>query len=434
MQASNRVSLQSRLLTHIVKTCFCLAICPFLIPGSVTYAAELPDVVHNDGPGQSALLGLANTVYQNLGGDGDTSGTDEGYAPDFAYLDRSLIGRQVAGVSQLTNNVKAGKDIGQNETLYFVLEKSQLRLRRADDFSTEALDARGTDNASGPVVEDANGQAGSLQDTADDDMNNKIRKRQESTTRVWLTGNTCRQPIPNGTVVPTTHPQLIMYVSNSTDNQKPGPDSTEGLVTNATGISFDSGYAEFDFNTTSSLYISIAAPLLDNNWIGSWHFEIAASVEGPYHSYNNTDPFLFMVDTDSDSTLFITSDLGTSDSTEAIEKWSQNNPFKMYAFEAGDWTLTSGLEHSYCAIVEYFSSNATKDFTINSKITTRFGDGHLPRTQFNVQNLDAAKTYNGFVVVEENNLTSVLPGVGIVRGGGKVFQPFRWTTKVGKHD
>lgn len=418
MQRLNRTPLQSRLLAYLVTTCLCLALWLSSPPRLFAHAAEVPIAVHHDALGQPELHvlpsgELAHTADDHL----DSDGTD-GYAPDFALFDRSLVGRQAAEVNKLANNEKTEMDIGPGATVNFVYERSQSRFRRSDDVPLEALEARGADNASGEEVDTERGGA-------------ELRKRQAGR-RIWLSATTCRQPMPvNVTTASQNHPQLTMYVSTSTKNQKPGPDSTGNLATNVTGVPFDDGYASFEVQADSDVYIGIAAPKLDKDWFGSWHFEVAASTDGLYHSYNDSNPFLFMVDTDSESALFITYDLGTSNDTQEVDKWRDENPFSMYAFPADAWTPITGMEHSYCALKEQFNANTTKNFTIATSITTKFG-GDLPNAQFHVQNLDTATTYNGFVVVAGRQEPFELPGVGTVRGGGQVFQQFEWTTKAGQ--
>jgi calcium channel MID1 len=241
--------------------------------------------------------------------------------------------------------------------------------------------------------------------------------------------------MPNGNTTDAmkNHPQLVMYVSTSPRNKQPGPDATQNTLTNITGVLFDGGYASFELNTTSDVYIGIGAPKLEEDWFGSWHFELAASTDGPYHNHNESDPFLYMIDTDSESTLFITYDLGDSNRTEDVDKWREQNPFHMYAFPDGEWTPITGLERSYCALKEQFNVNTTRNFTIDTSITTKFsGDDFMPKSQFHVRNLQAAKTYNGFVVVEGSQEPLYIDNVGTTRGGGRVFQAFNWTTKAGK--
>lgn len=416
MQPPKPTRPQSGLLLHVAFISLCLTLWTILIAPVHTSATDIP----------------AYAAYGALEGGGTTIGErDGGYVPEFAYLDRHLIGRQEAEVDKLTMNVKLDKDIAQGTTKHFVLEKSQLRLRRFANSHLETMGVSGTDNASGEAAQRPGQHVGSVRGVVEEEAHRELIARQV-TSRVSITATTCNQPMPVTNVVPKSHPQLVMYVSNSTRNQKPGPDSTQGLVTNITGVIFDGGYARFDFNATGNLYIGISAPVLDDKeWFGSWLFEIAASVGGPYHGYDDSDPFLFMVDTDSESALFVTEDIALANDTTDIETWKKQNPFVMYAFEADERTVITGIEHSYCALMDKFNSNSTKDFTIETSVTTKFGDGHLPRSQFNVQGLDRNKLYNGFVVVKETNVTSSLPSIGKVKGGGMVFQPFQWRTKAG---
>jgi calcium channel MID1 len=431
MQRPQPLPLQSRLLAYLVAT-FCLTLWTSSTSQFLVHAAEVPTTPDYGALSNLILHAPAIGNPSHIEDARYDSGGSEGYEPDFAYLDRSLIGRQAAEVGKLTNNEKMENDIDPEKILYFVLEKEQLRLRWDVDVSSEALEGRGADGGSGEAV--LAESVGTERDrVTSGEVDNQLEKRQAGSSQVWLTANTCRQPMPNGNVTNASknHPQLVMYVSNSTRNQKPGPDATRNTVTNTTGMLFDSGYVSFAFNASSDVYIGIAAPKLEDDWFGSWHFELAASTDGPYHNYNESDPFLYMIDTDSESTLFITYDLGNSNSTQAVDQWNAANPFKMYAFEAGDYTPITGMEHSYCALKEQFNVNTTRNFTIDSNITTKFSGDDLPKTQFHVRNLQNAKTYNGFVVVEGGQQPFDIPGVGTVRGGGRVFQAFKWTTKAG---
>lgn len=428
--------LQSRLLVYFVATASCLAIWTSCTPRFVVHAQVL---VTSD----TELVDT--TVLRALADDDDLShiqnagydrGESEGYEPEFGYLDRTLIGRQAVEVDKLVNNQKMEKNIDPENTIHFVLEKGQLRLRRAVEVPQDALEARGTDNTSDETTLEGRAHDEVEDGTARTGIDG-LHKRQSESTRVWLTANTCRQPMPigNATEASKNHPQLVMYVSTSSENQKPGPSSSENTITNLTTGLFNSGYVNFEFNATSDVYVGISAPKLEDDWFGSWHFELAASTDGPYHNYNESDPFLYMIDTDSESTLFITYDLGDSNKTEDVEKWREQNPFQMYAFAAGEYTPISGLERSYCALKEQFNVNNTRNFTIDTGITTQFGRSSgddFPKARFHVRGLEAATMYNGFVVVEASEEASYIPGVGTTRGGGRVFQAFNWTTKAGK--
>ncbi|KAL6707125.1 hypothetical protein ACN47E_004877 [Coniothyrium glycines] len=423
MQPPNCTPQQSRLLVYSIAVYACLTFFALSFAHTAVSASELPPIRHHHSLGESVPHALHDDHTPQSEPNNRDRDFSENYTPDFDYLDRSLIGRQVAEVDKLTRNEAVQKEIAAGVTLHFVLERDQLRFRQLEDDSREVLELRHVSNASADDAREANtGAAASAHDM------DSLTKRQAAK-QVWISATTCRQPVPDelGRRRRNIHPQLVMYVSNSSNNQKPGPDSTEDLATNITGILFDSGYGMFNLNTTSDIYIGIAAPELDTGWAGSWQFEIAVSTDGPYHSYNDTNPFLFMIDTDSDSALFITAPLDTSNTSEVVDKWRTQNPFQMYAFQSGVYTAITGMEHSFCALKEQFNSNTTKNFTVTSGVTTKFDT--FPKSQFHVQGLDAAKTYNGFVVVDGNNATSALSGVGTVRAGGLVFQQFNWTTK-----
>lgn len=418
---------QLKLFVYVAATCLLLATWPSTQSPCFAYAVEIPAGPEQEHQLEAKLLPpiIPEPAHTEDGiASGDQSG---GYVPDFAYFARSLLGRQAEEVGQLKNDVKMDIDIKPETTVYFVLEKSQLKAAGSQNRVRTALDAED----SGDTFVSERG----LKDEETDEKSGTagarrtLDARQSSNgTTVWVSANTCKQPLPGNNASSTGAPQLVLYVSTSAQNQKPGPSSTEHLAMNGTGIPFDNGYVSFEVNTTSDVYIGISAPKLNENWFGSWHFEVAASTDGSYHSYNRTNPFLFMVDTDSESTLFITYNLTDSDSAEDIAKWNTSNPFAMYAFPAGRSPVT-GMENSYCALKQQF--NLTNNITVDTTITTKFGAGY-PKSQFNVHNLNNSQTYNGYLVVEGNQDTVDLPGVGRVRNGGKVFQQFNWTTKAGK--
>ncbi|KAH7412189.1 stretch-activated Ca2+-permeable channel component-domain-containing protein [Phaeosphaeria sp. MPI-PUGE-AT-0046c] len=406
---------QSRLLPFVIAN-YLLVAC-----SHVAYAIEVPVASHI--PSVSRPVPQAPSVVLAQVQDDGRGNRDEGYTPEFEYFDRSLLGRQdpQEGQTILENNKVEPKDIVPQRNLYFVFKGGQNRLKRAVTTYTEVLEARGSVNLSGESgVEDIHDEQ-----SATDGEENHVEKRQAGN-RIWISVNTCRQPNAptNGTETTKNHPQLTMFVSTSSNNQKPGIDSIEGLVTPPTGVIFDKGFANFSLQATSDIYIGVSAPTLEPGWFGSWHFEIAASTDGPYHSYDGNDPFLYMIDTDGDSALFITYNLSTP-GTNDTNKWKENNPFRMYAFEADDVSSITGIERSLCALQNVSrSTNVTSEISI----TNKFG-GALPKSQFHLQGLKAGKKYNGFLTVQGGQDVLQLPGGRTVRGGGMVFRQFEYTTK-----
>jgi calcium channel MID1 len=411
MQPFTLGPLQSRMLATTIAAYLLLTSHTSTRPFIFAYAAEngaAPELSHNSHP--VVPLDLPEETTSTEDGHQERNG---GYVPEFAYFARSLLGRQAEEVGKLKNDEKLEIDIDPDTTVFFILEKVQLPTKRDDIVHSQAPDASGADTVKARYTENEE---------------DKLLVSRQTQRQVWISANTCRQPMPKGGKSPEGGPQLVLYASTSAENQKPGPASTKNLVTNSTGILFDKGFVSLEVNTTSDVYIGISAPKLDEDWFGSWHFEIAASAEGSFHSHNKTDPFLFMVDTDSESTLFITYNLTNSDKEEDVDQWRKTNPFSMYAFPAGERSPVTGMENSVCALQQKFDKS--NNLTVETVITTKFGSG-FPKSQFDVHGLDNNQQYNGYLVVNGNQETLSLPGVGRVRGGGRVFKQFTWTTKVG---
>lgn len=416
---------RSKLLAYFAATCLLIVACSSSQSPAFANAVEIPAASEQEQLSHLESPLLAVDEYAQVS-DGAVKGEQShGYAPDFAYFARSLLGRQAEEVGKLKNDKKMEADISPETTVFFVLEKSQLQGRNEAGALSDALSAR----SSFASFTSEEQEEAELENRVEEGERTReaLKTRQTTGEMVWVSANTCRQPLPGNNASSTGAPQLTLYVSTSAQNQKPGPNSTENLATNKTGIPFDNGYVSFEVNATSDVYIGISAPELNENWFGSWYFEIAASTNGSYYSYNRTNPFLFMVDTDSESTLFITYNLTDSNKAEDVAKWKKSNPFNMYAFPAGRSPVT-GMENSYCALKQHFDT--TNNISVETQITTKFGAG-FPKSQFNVHNLSNAQTYNGYLVVEGNQETVDLPGVGRVHAGGKVFQQFNWTTKAG---
>ncbi|KAH4213995.1 hypothetical protein HBI23_048330 [Parastagonospora nodorum] len=421
MLLSRSTRAQSSLLSFIVALQVLLIASPASQSGLV-HATDLPPASAIDPISQPILQ--AGSAAHLVAEDGESRGDgNAGYAPEFDYFDRNLRGRQEpqqSTTTELKENERKALDISPGTTAFFVLKQGQSRLVRMEESDLEALEARGTDNTSDDLV--ANTEEGLAGDNADD----QLEKRQAASS-IWVSANTCRQPNPpplDQVEKSNNNPQLVMYISTSSRNQRPGPTSTDDLATPPMGLLFENGFASYALQANSDVYIGISAPNLDNGWFGSWNFELAVSSNGFYHSYDGADPFLYMIDTDSDSALFITYNLSEANVNDT-DKWMRDNPFKMYAFEDESITNITGLERSMCAVQYY---NQSTNVTMETSITTKFG-GDLPKAQFHLQGLKAGKKYNGFLAVGGQQDVLQLPGNTTVRGGGMVFQQFDFTTK-----
>lgn len=454
MQLPKLTPLQSRLLASAIATCILVVIWIGFQPKYLVYAAELQpageDGLHgqfgqtippNEAPirtqergegengeeeGKWEQLGYSPIIEAEHGE--EEAHQDVGYLPDFAYFDRSLIGRALPGVFSLKNNVKKEEESDPGTVRNFVLEKSQLKLKRAEEGTgfSASLDARDSENTSKRKLgeEADNGNA--------EEADGEHLEKRQSRRQVWISANTCLQPLPTTEIITETDsPQLILYISNSTKNQKPGPKSTNDLA--VPPIKFQGGYANFTLQTNSDIFIGIEAPLLTDGWAGSWHFEIAASIDGYYHSYHEDETFLFMIDTDSESALFITPNITATNDTAEFEKWTKMDPSPFILFtQANDkWGAMTGLERSFCALQNSF--NQPTNTTIDKKLTTKFGDFSVnqAKSQFHVQGLKNGTAYQGFLAINGTTEGLDIPGIGIVRNGGQVWRQFNWTTKAG---
>lgn len=412
MTFTKHIPLRLRPWTSLLTANLLLIACVSSHSGAFAHASEQPFVAAHVDPGQRSQV-LPPSLDIGGAGIGAREEKKGGYVGEFAYFEPSLIGRAPEGVEELKNGEKKNMESGPGTTKHFVLEKSELRRRentiRANTFTDES--PRQDNTTSGTEAE--------------------MEKRQSGTT-VYISINTCRQPIPDVPIMIDPPPQLQLYISTSTDNQQPGPGSNASLVVQP--IELQGGAATFSFQTNSDVYIGVFAPNLTKGWTGSYGYEVAASTERFYHNYDDTDPFLFMIDTDSESGLFITHNITTKENdTQAIDKWLQvpSVPFSMYMFPKLSWGA-KGFEHSFCGIKESFESNTTSPVKVDSSMTKKYG-GTLPKAQFHVQGLQKNTTYVGFLLMDGNVSTQGLDVSNnlTVGGGGRVWRQFTWKTKAG---
>ena len=217
---------------------------------------------------------------------------------------------------------------------------------------------------------------------------------------VYITANTCHQPLLNATRVSTDAgpAQLRMYVSNSEDITEPGPDNTEDPSVKWTD--FEGGFASISMETDGNVYISIEAPN-NTRYTGIYNYEIAAATNFQYHSvYSNS--FLFFVDSDFGAALLQTN--ATTDAepgSDDYNQWMSKNPlpYTMFAHSMNDSSIL-GLDKSFCGL----ATNAQvrrESGNVEGAMTTR-GINKQPKQQFYVKGLNESATYYGFLAMEED--------------------------------
>jgi calcium channel MID1 len=431
MQFPKLTPLQSRLAASLAASAILVIVYLALSFHHFAYAAELDSLLQEDHNHHRLDALLHAKTLEGLDLDDDTNDNDEGhvgYEAEFLGVSRDIIGRAEAGVDALFNNVVNQMDINPGLTHNYVFSKDQVFGNHTDpgEGLPSVLQGRSVklDEHEAFLPELAESELEEEEDA--EIMRERLISRQAQQT-VYISINTCRQPTSNGTVS-SNPPQLTLYISTSETNQKPGPDSINGLATSP--IPLQGGFANYTFNATGDVYIGVFSPELPVNFSGNWHFEIAASIDGLYHNYNGDTPFLFFVDSDINSALFVTDNLtNASSSTELDMQWMDlGTPFTMFAFSQNN-TAIKGLENSFCGLRQQAT---VENLQVTTSMTTR-GMGNQPKEQFYVQGLNGSSTYYGYLAMIGNGTKEGpnVPNGAVVGGGGQVWQAMNFTTKAG---
>lgn len=271
------------------------------------------------------------------------------------------------------------------------------------------------------------------EDGTDDELEETridLRKRQGIKT-VHITLNTCIPPVANNSTNPTTAnsdspPQLLMWVSHSLSLTNPGPNTRDNP--DQENIEFEGGYANTEIDTSEDVYIGISAPNT-TDWTGIWNYQIAASIDAPYHSIDKSWANLFFVDGDNHAALLVTNDTTQQNSSSDIYKqWMTiTPPYSVFAHNQNDTTIL-GLQNSFCGLRNQaeISANIQNTNNLNTAGMVNRGLGGKPKEQFYITDLTPSSTYYGFLAVEGNSTTS---GNGVVGGGGKVWKAMNFSTK-----
>jgi len=314
--------------------------------------------------------------------------------------------RQVQGVLELANNAPQNKNINIGEVQHWV-------------FTKEEID--GPHGVTGP------GLPGDNLDKRDLEIEGQELKTRQQSNKIYITLNTCLQPSTNSSkdsddAIP---PQLQIYFSMSSSNQKPGPGVNDP---NQRSLQVDGGYGYLEVEANSDVYVGVAAPNT-TAFSGSWNYEVAASNDAPYHM-SHTKPNLFFVDGDNHAALLITDDLTEAAPNETVFKeWMGLNPppWGVFAADQQDRSIL-GLKNSFCGLRNNVRLSANIKGAQNQNIAqmTSRGLRGKPKEQFYITGLNASSQYWGMLVMEGNSTAS---GLGVVGGGGQVFAAIEFDTK-----
>ncbi|KAJ5150496.1 uncharacterized protein N7500_010685 [Penicillium coprophilum] len=272
------------------------------------------------------------------------------------------------------------------------------------------------------------GLPGYMDAAVEDDQHStrELRKREGEFSKralptVYLSLTTCQKPIANKTNPRDEFSQLEMYVSKTQKLQQPGPDKDDSQQVKHTAVG---GYVGITIDTDSDVFIGVAAPN-STDYMGSYKYQIAASIDDFFHNIVENDPNLLFIDADVSAALLVTNNLTQSKSDSAnYKKWMDLvPPYTMFAHNMND-TALQGLEKSFCALDELSQMGRISNST-EVGMTSR-GLGNKPKEQFYITGLNQSSSYIGLLAMIGNSTAS---GNGIIGGGGKVWKPMNFTTK-----
>ncbi|KXT05893.1 hypothetical protein AC578_393 [Pseudocercospora eumusae] len=265
----------------------------------------------------------------------------------------------------------------------------------------------------------------------------ELRKRQDSDSdrTIYISANTCTQPVWNGSEPQIeAPPQLTLYVSTNSGNTNLGPNAGND---SQKVYPFVNGFVNASVdNASGDWYMAVSGPSLPDGFSGSWTYRLAVSIDDYFYAAEMANPFLFQVDTDSDSALLVTDNLTQADASELLyTEWMDlGAPFIMFAVN-NNLTGLMGLQSSFCGLQTFVSDNhqiqAKQDdmggntTNVQMGMITR-GLGHKPKEQFYVNALNSSSSYQAFLAMDGNSTAS---GDGVVGGGGKVWAPVPFSTK-----
>lgn len=359
------------------------------------------------------------------------------YEAEFFGFDRSITGRAPSWVeATIDNNNDYMDNVPQGEVRYYMfanssvwgqlsgpsqgLPPSRLHKRNEGGFG---------DYLEGMIVDVVNSEAGIVSHDGSDSVDPDLRSRQLPTRAVYITINTCLQP-NEPTSSKGAAPQLQLFVSQSAQGTmstagKPDNGWQNGQMVEAVG-----GFANITLQVSGDVYMAVYAPATEG-FNGPYNMKIAASIDAPFHYYNNSQSKLYLVDSDTSSALLVTNNLTLSTNGSVFEAWMNlAPPFVIFAANQ-NISAFAGIQNSYCGLENYAQIAGTTGGVRNSAVQTSMTNvtsGPFPKQQFYFQGLNGSSSYNAILAMTGNSTAS---GKGIVGGGGQVWQAMNFQTQSG---
>lgn len=340
------------------------------------------------------------------------SRADEGYEAEFLGYDRGIIGRAATLTPiGLTNNMPRVDNLVQGQTNYYTFPKSELGLR-----------VRSTDNEEGDLTEEIAARGNPTESGLG------LERRATSPRVVYISVNVCLQPKPKEATTVEPPPQLKLYISQTTNNPNPGPDSkgVQKVVDLVGGATMQM------VNATSDIYMSLYG-VNTTAYADVWNTQLAASTDAFYHSYlNGSLPNLYLVDSDSSAALLISGNITTQNSSSPVyqEVLDAPPPYVLFVSNSEN-RFMQGLQNSYCGLQQNADIRPVASGVsagVQTSLTTR--PNGFPKQQFYLTGIQSATTYQG-ALVSPNGVNSTTNGPGVVGGGGQVWPVMNFTTLSG---
>lgn len=411
--------LQSRLVASLLASAILVVIYFTLSSPQFAYAAEVDSIRHEDH--NHRLLDLP-ILDEDAFDREETESLDSLYDPGFLGVDRGIVGRQTNtdGLMPLTNNVVVKTNVEQGRLLSYVFTNASL-------WGPLSPATPGLPQPPSVVVDEKK---------EDEDLRRRdvIEERQfrvGQNRTLYITVTTCLQPSPKTNTTTSAPPQLKFYVSTSRNNTTPGP--TQNAARQQV-VTLEKGFGQFALNATGDVFVGVYGENT-TDFKDVWNAHIAASIDTLFHVWhNNSDPNLFMTDSDSASALLVTDNLLSADvnSTELYNKWMNlAPPFVIFAGPVDDKNI-KGLERSYCAWDSFAAMGAStpgkvSPNQIQSGMTSR-GVDNLPKEQFYLGGLKPGTQYQAVLAMKGNSTSDA---DGTVGGGGQVYPAMTFTTMQG---
>jgi calcium channel MID1 len=334
------------------------------------------------------------------------------YEPEFTLFGRDVIGRaSVEDRLSLDNNAPVGSDLKPGEMICYKVEKNML-------FGLDLPGTRHELRAVNPEDE-----------TTVDSSDAHIQRRQRASRLMYVSANTCRQP--SSDTPDSAAPQLILSVSSG-DDGCPDPSKNAAGMQTAT---FEEGAATLSTDVSTDVFVRITAPKVPNNFEGIYNFEVAISIDGYYHQYDNTSQSdLLIVAADSNNLRLRTREFSKNEDENKMMR-EQIFPYELIIFNRTSNAI-NGMQHSVCGLMNNKPEGSSK-----TSVSNKTGDeeGGL-RQEFFVEELRASSNYMAILITPPQNSTWIRrqqgsgSGSGSVGGGGTVFKAMQFdTASSGKH-